>query len=212
MEIKDSEPFDSPSKSLHLGIYELNNSLMDLQEVLERIRQNDPVTIGKIYKNVMKSGIGYIVKRDGTTEEAREVVQDAMWRFYEKVRTDKCYTLQSPPEGAIFGFIKNIWRERIRNRKDQQDKISLDEDTYRSETLATSAPTIIEELTLPPKNPVFPLLDRLGEGCKEILIAFYVHKVRLTELAVELGSSNGYLKVKKHRCMEQLRALYIAAK
>jgi|GEM_PF-2172689 len=180
---------------------------MDLQDLLEKIRQNDPATIRKIYKAVKKTGQIYVIKKGGNVNEAEEVIQEAMYRFYEKIRMDKLYTLTTQPEGAIFGFVRYIWQERIRERKAKQKEVSLDEQTYAAERMVGTEENEIEIISIPPENPIIKLMDQLGKDCKEILIAFYVHKLKLKELAIELGSSEGYLKVKKHRCMAQLRAM-----
>ena len=48
---------------------------MDLQDLLEKIRQNDPATIRKIYKAVKKTGQIYVIKKGGNVNEAEEVIR-----------------------------------------------------------------------------------------------------------------------------------------
>jgi RNA polymerase sigma factor (sigma-70 family) len=51
--------------------------------------------------------------------------------------------------------------------------------------------------------------EKLGEGCRQILKAFYYNNTNLNVLAGELGKDPAAVRKQKQRCVEQLRSFFI---
>jgi DNA-directed RNA polymerase specialized sigma subunit len=54
-------------------------------------------------------------------------------------------------------------------------------------------------------------MDKLGEGCKKILLAFYYENLSMKEILNTMNYENDQvLRNKKHKCLKQLEQLLTA--
>lgn len=140
-----------------------------------------------------------------------EILHEGLYRFFIRVKEKEDFKLNVSIEAAVFGFIKMVWREKcgtdIKYRKIHKDideddwiKESLRDENYGTDFLSDDQ----EEM-----GKIMGLMDQLGRDCKEVLIAFYVHKNSLQEIADEFTFSYDYAKLKRFRCIAELRNKYL---
>lgn|GEM_PF-2738436 len=74
-----------------------------------------------------------------------------------------------------------------------------------------AAPDDLEAALEAERNAVLlGLLDKLGEGCCEVLLGFYYEKKSMQELAGEMGyASEAVAKNKKANCLKTLREMVL---
>lgn len=65
------------------------------------------------------------------------------------------------------------------------------------------------------KNADFAIMERalgsLGEPCKSLIEAYYIHKKGMTEIAEEFGYTNAdNAKNQKYKCLMRLKKLFFA--
>lgn len=180
---------------------------MENQQLLELIRQKDTAAIRSIYLAVADPCRKYIRNHGGNEADAHDVLQEAMFRFYRKVNQHQSLELSVEVPSYVFGMIKNVWREKTKQRAKMQTFYDLDEEgSPVKDQLADEVEEIDEEEAN--STRVIQLLDQLGKNCKDILLAFYAYKMKLEDIAEEQGATYSYIKLKRHRCMEQLREVY----
>lgn len=183
---------------------------MDLEDQLEKFRNRDRCFLTSIYKSLSESTLGYVIKRGGDQVLAEEVLHEALFRCYSKVNDNLEFKLNKPVTAYVFGFVKIVHLEKARkNLKNLKREKPIDEeDGWRLEKLEDESYRTDFFTKVDDASVVVPLLDELGKGCKDILIAFYVHNESLKSIADELDTTESYVKVKKHRCMKELRDKY----
>ena len=54
-------------------------------------------------------------------------------------------------------------------------------------------------------------MEEISGDCKELLLSFYFKKMPLKEIAAIMDYSDGFVKVKKKRCMDALKKKVLAA-
>ena len=185
---------------------------MNNQEQLEKFKSGDRETIKQVYQNVRDSCQKYILKRGGDDAVAEEVLHEALYRFYVKLKKLEPGQMTRPMEGIIFGYIKIVWLEKCKSSTKKKNWI-VDIDDNDNLVNKSMADTVHEQeffVESPKNHLLFKVIDQLGTHCKEVLIAFYVNQYSLQEIAEEYDFTYNYVKVKRFRCMQELRKKYLA--
>lgn len=144
----------------------------------------------RLYKSAFPAVAKYISRMGGSFDEAKDVFQDALVVYYEKV-----VVAASPlnnDTGYLVGVAKNLWLKRYRQ---SNHNVSLDNvDLYD------------EAQENPAGNRLIRFLATAGSKCMELLKSFYYDQVPLTEIADEFGFSGiRSATVQKYKCLEKVR-------
>ena len=147
-----------------------------------------------LYKQVFPSVAAFISKRNGTLNDAKDIFQDSLVIFYEKMLDGKFEGISH--EAYLFGITKHLWL-----RKFKQDKKNI------SLTDFEAAITIPEDyFPEVQSNVLMQFLEQAGKKCMELLTAFYYHKHSMQKITDEFGyTSERSATVQKFKCMEKIR-------
>jgi RNA polymerase sigma factor (sigma-70 family) len=184
---------------------------MNTQQSLDLIRNGDRNFFHSLYYSIEESCRKYIFKRGGDETMVDEILHEGLYRFFVRVKEKEDFKLTVSIEAAVFGFIKMVWQQkcgtdtkyrRMHTDIDQDDwiKESLHDQNYENDFFSDED----EDM-----QKIMGLMDQLGKDCKEVLIAFYVHKNSLQEIADELEFTYDYAKLKRFRCIADLRNKYL---
>jgi RNA polymerase sigma factor (sigma-70 family) len=139
----------------------------------------------------------YIRTNNGTTDDAKDIFQDALVILYKKVQSPE-FTLSAPLKTYLFAVAKNCWFQELRRRNKLPAGIPTDE-------LADTVPEEASGFQL--ATTAFHLL---GEKCKELLILFYYKKKSYKEIATAFAfSSDKVAKNQKYRCIEKAKENFL---
>lgn len=181
----------------------------DFQDFIRRVRQGDMEPIKKLYASMTNKCIGYLRKRGGKADDAKDLLQEAMYIFYKRIKEDDQFTLTAPAEAFVFRVFHIKWLELLRSKGHSDVDLDLDDEGNPAKENLAGEEFLPDNIDLTrSEHPVVKLLDQLGKGCKKILLAYYVHEQSLKAIAEDLEQSYNYIKLKKHRCNQQLRDLY----
>ena len=152
------------------------------------VEQRQQLFIG-LYKTAFPAVARFISQLGGTADEAKDVFQDALVIYYEKMVAQ---TLPEKDIAYLVGISKNLWLQRYRqnNRQVQLDNINL---------------PISEDEKLADKR-LLNFLTTAGKKCMELLRSFYYDQLPATELAQQFGYSGvRSVTVQKYKCLEKVR-------
>ena len=90
---------------------------MNSQDPLTLIRNGDRAYFHKLYHMLEGSCRKYILNRGGNQEMVDEILHEGLYRFFVRVKEREDFQISSSSsvEGAIFGFIKMVWKQKCRN-------------------------------------------------------------------------------------------------
>jgi DNA-directed RNA polymerase specialized sigma24 family protein len=150
----------------------------------------------RLYQQAFPLVAKFVRERGGSFEEAKDVFQDALVIYYEKLATSNI-VLQYSEASYIFGITKHLWGKK---HKQHLQQLALDDSLaaiIADEEAATIAP-----------NKLLDLLHSSGRKCMELLRAFYYDKLPMNKLAGLFGfSSERSATVQKYKCLEKVRDL-----
>jgi RNA polymerase sigma factor (sigma-70 family) len=149
----------------------------------------------KLYKEVFPQVAKYVGGKGGSLSEAKDVFQDALIIYFEKIKGESP-VLQKGSKEYIIGIAKKLWINRYRQKiKDKPIEESYDFYLLNDETSGKINDSIL-----------IGFLEKSGKKCMDMLQAFYYKKLSLTEIAHQFGFSGvRSATVQKYKCIEKVR-------
>ncbi|MDW3190838.1 MAG: hypothetical protein R8G66_00650 [Cytophagales bacterium] len=159
-----------------------------IEESLVKSREH---IIRECYEEVFPKAAMYIRKQGGDLTVAKEVFQEALVLYYEKL-ISRSFEPDQNHQSYFMGMVKNRWLKH-------QSKLSrmshLDEMDCPNEI----TPTLVTQRLL-------LFLKQSGERCLDLLQSFYYEHKTMKELAGRFGyASERSATVQKYKCLEKVR-------
>lgn len=149
-------------------------------------------TVEEFYLEVFPSVARLVQKSGGHLEDAKDVFQDALVIYMEKLRST------TPPEidnesAYVTGIAKHLFY--VKKRKDLRFE--------KGDLLENHLVTDEESLR---KNRLVALLEQSGEKCMKLLKRFYYDQRSMADISSEFGfSGERSAVVQKHKCLQKMR-------
>ena len=177
----------------------------DPQELtlLAGLAKNDRKAVESIYAKHFGMVQSLIINNNGSSEDARDIFQEAMIVLYERSRSAD-FELQCQLKTYLYSVCRRLWLKRLQQMQRYVPHINGSEDVVAVE----------EELeTHEQKNQEFHLMEKalsaIGEPCKSLLEAFYLQKKNMTDIAGSFGYTNSdNAKNQKYKCLMRLKKLF----
>lgn len=175
-------------------------------ELLKGLARNDRKVIETLYRENYGVIQSFILNNNGTTDDARDIFQEAMILLYEKARRDD-FELTSKIKTYVYSVCRRLWLKRLQQLQRFGTTVESMEEVLPVEEE-------IEEQER--KNEAFGVMEKalthLGEPCKSLLEAYYVHKKPMQEIADGFGYTNAdNAKNQKYKCLMRLKKLFFAS-
>ena len=178
---------------------EINEKLL-----LQGLARNDKRAIETIYKDNYNMIQSLVINNNGSTEDAKDIFQEAMIVLYEKVQSGS-FELNCQLKTFVYSVSRRIWLKRLmlQNRfsvsDGHEEMISVDDEVEEHEK----------------RNTEFIMMEKamngLGEPCKSLLEAFYMQKKSMQEIALNFGYTNAEnAKNQKYKCLMRLKKLFFS--
>jgi RNA polymerase sigma factor (sigma-70 family) len=164
-------------------------------EMLQLLRQRDNHAYQELRKYVpmFRKPLRQMGLSD---EDQKDIIQESIIHLYEKLQ-DPEFILSSQVTTYLYSVCKNKGQEHL--RKSRKGKSLSQEMDYQQADYENKR-------GFPDDEQIRDALRSLGYPCKELLAAFYFHKVRLKDLCDEMGyNSENSAKQAKFKCMKRLK-------
>lgn len=144
------------------------------------------------------------IQGDGGEEsDAKDVFQDALIIFYEKVLYDTSSTMDKPL-GYLYGICRTLWR----NHKSRKYKLGIIEVAEAEPEIDMGIVREFEDSEKEGRN-LIKGIQQLGELCQKILVQYFYEKKPLIRVAESLGLKDAHnAGARKSRCEKKLREYY----
>ena len=168
---------------------------------LHAIKNNSEPHLQQLYSANFKVVEKYVLQNSGTSEEAKDVFQEAFIAVWRNIQLDK-FTPQTENSlnAYIFQVSKNKWISQLRLSTNKQT-VALSEEDNAVET---------GDIDVEDRDQLNALAEnfiKLGYNCREILKRFYYKKETLRDIAAFFNWTEATARNNKYRCIEKLRNL-----
>ncbi|MDH5397834.1 MAG: sigma-70 family RNA polymerase sigma factor [Cyclobacteriaceae bacterium] len=169
--------------------------------LIEKLKNGEKQELNKVYVQYREEFIAWLYKSFSVpTDEAKDIYQFSILKFYENVVSGQLKTLSSSLKTYLFAIGKNKALEYNRNMAKKKGSAF---DFYLHQLEDTGTAYKEEQLEAIDKG-----LDALGEPCSRLLKLYYYHKMNLENITKALGYKNyDTAKTQKHKCIQRLKKL-----
>lgn len=170
--------------------------------VLEKISRGDEKALEYLYRKHYRMMTNAIIKNNGTEQEAKDIYQDALIVFWQKVVSNQL-TLTAKISTYLYSVCLNLWRKEL----DRKSRLSHEEH---------DRPEYMDDEAEERKAIIHDCIGQLGDTCQKILTYYYFDDMSMQDIADKLGfATTETAKTKKYKCKKRLdnliRAKYSAS-
>lgn len=170
-------------------------SLLSPVAFLDALQSNDEQVLQAMYTHNYPGVERYVLKNKGTTDDARDIYQEAFLAVWRNIKLRKFTPRSSLEYGAyLFRVSKNKWIDHLRAHK-HLHTAALEEQPEEEDDIHPYIDAVKTQFAV------------LGEQCRELLARFYFKKDSLRAIAAHFSWTEASAKNNKYRCLKQLRAL-----
>ncbi len=181
----------------------IKTSMTDENKLLELLKKGDSHGFKEIYDRTFNLVRHYIVSNSGHTEDAEDLFQDGMIAFLNNIRNPN-FALTTSIENYFMSIIRNLWLGQLKKNKIRNVEV-LDNISEQWMDIA-DGDTDTLQLENERQESLYKHFELLGEDCKKLLTWFYYYQRPLNEIATEMNYTYDFIKVKKFRCMKELKS------
>lgn len=175
------------------------------KELLDGLAQNDKSAIEVIYKENFGLIQQMVVQNNGSEDDARDIFQESLIVLYQKSISED-FELQCQIKTYIYAVSRRLWLKRLQSKKiydtpidNYEEHISVEEDVDAHEKQDQQY------------SVMKTALAKIGEPCKSLLEAFYVHNKNMQDISAYFGYTNAdNAKNQKYKCLMRLKKLFFA--
>jgi RNA polymerase sigma factor (sigma-70 family) len=172
-----------------------------------RTDANPDEAIRYMYRTHYSVTAAYIKQNSGTEEDAEDIFQEVVLAFIDILKKDK-FRGESSVVTFLYAITRNIWLNELNKRgrsKLRDEKFEKGKDTVEMDV---SHLIMNREM----KSQLMEVVDKLGETCKKILLAFYFENLAMKEILQTLNYENDQVvRNKKYKCLKQLEQMISTA-
>jgi RNA polymerase sigma factor (sigma-70 family) len=173
--------------------------------LFKAIGNNDKAAIEAVYKENYSLIQHFVINNNGTEDDARDIFQEAMMVLYEKAKMAE-FELTCQIRTYLYSVCRRLWLKklqhsrRIETQVENFDKIVQVEDDIEEH----------DKMNLQYQT-MRTAMGKIGEPCKSLIEAFYVHRKNMLEIAGFFGYTNAdNAKNQKYKCLVRLKKLFFA--
>jgi len=172
--------------------------------LLQGLAKQDRKAIETIYKENFNLIQALVLNNNGSTEDAKDIFQEAMIVLYQKVQSGN-FELNCQLKTFVYSVCRRLWLKRLM----QQNRYALFEN--HADVVIVDEELEDHEQKDAAFDNMEKAMNRLGEPCKSLLEAFYLQKKGMQEIAVSFGYTNSdNAKTQKYKCLVRLKKLFFS--
>jgi DNA-directed RNA polymerase specialized sigma24 family protein len=146
-----------------------------------------------LYKKAFPVVAKYVIKKGGDFDDAKDIFQDALMVYYEKV-INGSIILNSNEQAYLMGIAKHLWSKKFKENIKHTTFDGSNADFVEEDDIRLSS------------DKLMYYLETTGQKCLDILRAFYYDNLPVAKIAEVFGYSGVRSStVQKYKCMEKVR-------
>lgn len=172
--------------------------------LLERLRLGANEAFETLYFKYYTYATTYVRRNHGNEMDARDLFQEAIVVLYKKL-SNGTWRNEASIGTFLYAVVVNIWKYKLRQANKHPVYLGETPNLLSIETIDIWEEDNIEESQNNEQLAVLGIFNELSENCQKLLELSFFNQLQSEEIAKELGYSEAFVRVKKHRCIEKIR-------
>lgn len=180
----------------------------DDQRYINGLREGNMVLIETIYRNHASSISKWIIRNNGTIDDAKDIFQETLEALF-RISQNPNFTLTCPLGSLIFTLSRNKWFDKIKARGRENKVRKLENERYidAEQGQFNSVLEEVEEEEIRQKR-LSKTFQKLSDTCQKLLRLLSTNK-KTEEIVEIMGMKQANtLYRRKKACLERWRNLY----
>lgn len=171
------------------------------EEILRQLQSGDEATLRQVYRQHYQMVVHLVMNNGGSLQEAKDVYQETVIVFYEKVKED-AFELNCRIKTFIYSVSRRLWLKQLQRKNRFTSNLS---DTEEYVEIPWEEAGKREEQY----HAMNTALEALGEPCRSILKDFYMNNQSMEEITEKFGYTNAdNAKNQKYKCLKRLKKMF----
>jgi RNA polymerase sigma factor (sigma-70 family) len=171
--------------------------------ILREIRNRNERVLFDVYKTNFPMIQRLILSNSGTEQEAKDIYQDAVISFYERVHQPD-FQLTCRISTYLYAVSRRLWLKRLAEKKVTGIRIEDVEPFFQVEDEFEKIDENARHLKSMEQS-----LNQLGQPCSDIIVDFYYNDLSMDQITLKYGYTNAdNAKNQKYKCLQRLRKLF----
>ncbi|MEL6836635.1 MAG: RNA polymerase sigma factor [Bacteroidota bacterium] len=178
------------------------------QQIIVALRNGEFGVLDQVYRDHASSIRNWIVRNNGTSDDAQDVFQDAIIALHQKAN-DPDFVLTCPLGGLLFSICRNKWLNQLRKKNKEAEVRVWEAEKYKDESSLVSVLEQVEEEQIRQER-LDHTFQQLSELCQKLL-RLLISGLSSAEVAVQLGMTDANTVYRrKNACVGRWRTLFQA--
>ena len=194
--------------ALCLELFTCGISLMQKEsDIIKGLRNGESFAFDWIYQHCFTKATAYIAQHRGSTQDAEDFFQEALFVLVEKLRNPH-FKLTSSCATFLYAVVRNLWLYHQRNAgrmisTEAEQLLRLAETTGEDFWHLLEAAQEQENQA----QQVMSAMNQLSEECHQLLLLSFYDNKNDDEIAQIMAYSRNFIKVKRFRCLSKLKEI-----
>jgi len=177
---------------------------MDSQTLITGLIKEEYWAFEKLYREHFDPIKRFVLRNSGTLDDAKDLFQDTAIALI-KVISKEDFSLNENTKLSTLSYSigRRLWFMKLRKKKvpiAAQDISEMNKDFDDGDL------GLIEKVEYEKKHQLIAdALLTMGEECRKLLAAYYFKNIQLKKIAEMMAYTQAFVRVKKNRCMNELR-------
>lgn len=169
-------------------------------KIIESIEKGDNSSALKhLYGEPLKKVRNYVLKNNGSRDDANDVFQDAVVALFNLIKKGK-YDKGKDLDGFLYVAARNLWIDKV--RKDKKREITDFSESFDHSDYTDHLKSMLTQEKLTAFKTVF---NMQSERCKELLHYSIYERLSMKEISKKMGMNNEHVaKASHYRCKQAL--------
>ncbi len=175
------------------------------EAIIHGIKHDDEDALAYLYQVNFPMILHFIQNNSGTADEAKDVYQEGIIVFYEKIKAGTL-ELNCQIKTYLYSVCRRLWLKRL-TEKNKYTVLVTDSDGYLD--LKSEEPALEENEHK--FSIMAQALQQLGEPCKTLLEDFYLQDLSMQLITEKFNYTNAdNAKNQKYKCLLRLKKLFFS--
>lgn len=171
-------------------------------QLLEHLIKEEVWAFEHLYRSYYRMVAHYVNQNNGNNEDAKDAFQDTIVALLKAINKPEFQLQKGTKLGTfIYAIARRIWLMKLREKRIVSRNLEHLEDKLVYDDSGIEEKKVFEQKHL----LLAKILKKIGKECRQLLDAYYFKKIPLNEVARLLGYTDGFVRVKKNRCMNEFR-------
>lgn len=179
-----------------------------MDNIEQKLKEGNSTAINYLYNKSYSQILNLVLSNNGFESDAKDLFQDAIMSLIHNIRKGS-YSPKAEISTYLYSIARNQWLNILKKKNKIQLTDNISEDNVLTYSLSNEE---FEKSNLKEERIqlILQKLESLGSECQELLKSFYFKRMKQTEIAKAMNYTDQFIRVKKSRCMNELKKLVIA--